>query len=134
MRRWLPAFALVALLTGCASAGPSPSVGTPPAEPSDPPPSAEPSASAEPVPRFIGATDDGATFTMTVGTTTTLRATDAAASDPELDGSSVLVIPVVNVASSAGREWEVRAVEPGLSTLRGADGGVAWTITLSVSE
>lgn len=128
MRRWLPALALVALLTGCASAGPSPT-----ADPSEEP---EPSASpvAEPVPRFIGAADDGSTFAMTVDQTTTLRVADAEASDPELDGSSVLVIAIVNVTASDGREWEVRAIEPGVSIISGTDGDVSWEITLSVSE
>lgn len=132
MRRWFPALALAlaALLAGCASAGPSPGPGTPPTDSASP----SPSESAEPVPRFIGPADDGSTFAMTVGSTTTLRATDAAASDPVLEGRSVLVIPTVNVAPSAGREWEVRAVEPGVSTIRGTDGDAAWTITLSVTE
>ena len=128
MRRLLPALALVALLTGCARAGQ-----VPPGEPSAEP---EPTASVTPapVPRFIGAADDGASFTMTVDQTTTLRVTDVEASDPILDGESVIVIPVVNVAPGDGRQWEVRAVAPGTSTIRGVDAGLDWTITLIVSE
>lgn len=134
MRRLVPAVALVLLLTSCASAGPAstgaPTTGDP--TPGEPMPTA--SADAEPAPRFIGAADDGATFSLEVDQTTTLRATDAEASDPELDGESVLVIPVANITSSAGREWEIRAVAPGTSTLTGTDAGEKWTITLTVSE
>ena len=128
MGRWIPALVLVALLTGCASAGPSPSGG---------PPVPDPSAShspAIPAPKFIGAADARATFELTVGQTTTLRSTDPGAPEPELEGTSVLVIPVINVDASAGREWEVRAVEPGTSTLRGAEAGKEWEITLTVTD
>lgn len=128
MRVWVPALALVALLTGCASAGPSPGGSS-----ESPRPSASDTPAA-PVPRFIGPADDGSTFAMTVDQTTTLRVADAEAPDPELDGTAVLLIPMVNVAPGDGREWEVRAVEPGIATLTGVDGDVSWTITLSVSE
>ena len=128
MGRWLPALALVVLLTGCASAGPSPSGGPP-----VPDPSASESAPA-PAPRFIGPSDDGSTFVLTVGQTTALRTTDPEAADPELEGTSVLVIPVLNVAAGTGREWEVRAVEPGTSTLRGSEAGTEWEIVLTVTD
>jgi hypothetical protein len=137
VRRWLPALAVVAVLTGCASPGPSPSTTVPEPAPeptrSEPSPQPSPSATAAaPVPRFIGPDDDGRAFAMMVGQTTTLRLTDPAAPEPELDGTAVLLIPVANVAAGDAREWEVRADEPGEATIRStADPG--WTIALTVS-
>src|SRR5687767_13124295 len=131
MRRWVPALALLAVLTGCAGAGPSPGGSTASPDMSATP---EPSASATPavpVPRFIGPADDGSVYAMAVDQTTTLRTADAGAADPEVEGTAVLVIPTLNVAPGGGREWEVRAVEPGAAVLTGTDGGGGWTITLT---
>jgi hypothetical protein len=52
------------------------------------------------------------------------------ADQPEVDGTSVMLIPVVNVADSGVTEWEVRAVEPGRSTI--TSGTPAYTITFTV--
>ncbi|MDY0908137.1 hypothetical protein [Microbacterium sp. CFBP9034] len=139
MRRWLPALILVALLTGCASAGTppegTPPEGTPPDGSASPSASPQPSASAAvPVPRFIGPVDDGRTYAMTVGETTALQLVDPDAPEPELEGTSVLLILVTNVAGGDAREWEVRAVEPGASVLRGSESGAPWAITITVSE
>jgi hypothetical protein len=69
---------------------------------------------------------------MSVGQTSTLVLTDAAAAEPELVGTSVLLIQVVNIDASSRREWEVRAVEPGTSTIRGG-GSAPWEIRLEVN-
>jgi uncharacterized lipoprotein YmbA len=122
MRRWLPALALAVLLGGCASAG-SPSPGpTPSGAP-------EPSASATPVPRFVGAADDGAVFAMTVGQTTTLR-TEQGTADPVVEGDAVLLVESVNVTDSGAREGVVRAVEAGRATVSGDD----WTLAFEIAR
>ena len=147
MGRWLTALILVAALAGCAgcASGGPPGTGAPVPEPtsSGPPPSAtpapapsEPSPSATaaaPVPRFIGPAEDGRTFAMTPGQTTTLRLTDPSAPEPEVEGAAVLLIPIANVADGGAREWEVRAVEPGDAVLRSA-GEPPWTIAFIVAE
>ena len=133
MRRWLPALLLVAaMLTGCASGAPPTGTTTavPEPTPSQPTPSA---TAAAPVPRFIGPTEDGRTFAMTVGQTTTLRLTDPQSPEPEVEGAAVLLIPVANVADGGAREWEVRAVEPGDAAIRSV-GEAPWTIAFTVTE
>lgn len=132
MRRWLPALVLVAVLTGCASGGPSPGTTTPVPEPTPPQPSPSVTTAA-PVPRFIGPAEDGRTFAMNVGETTTLRLTDPQSPEPEVEGTAVLLIPVANVADGGAREWEVRAVEPGSAVVRSA-AEPSWSITLTVAD
>lgn len=73
------------------------------------------------------------TYAMTVGQTTTLRISDPDAPEPDVVGEAVLLIAVINVAESGVREWEVRAVEPGTTTVQGAAGDESWVITLSVT-
>ena len=46
-------------------------------------------------------------------------------------GESVLVVPVLNVTDSGVREWEVRAVAPGTTTVTGRDPDYTPTITVS---
>jgi predicted secreted protein len=83
-------------------------------------------------PRTITPADDGRTYTMAVGQTTTLALTDSNAPEPVLDGTSVLLIEIVNITAGAGRQWEVRAVEKGTSSI--TDGGSAdWVIRLEVT-
>ena len=130
MMRWVPALVLVAMLTGCASAGPPAQTGAP-VSPEPAPSSAGPAA---PAPRFVGPADDGRTYALTVGQTTTLRISDPAAAEPVVEGPAVLLIAVVNVTDSGVREWEVRAVEPGMSVIRGADGDTSWEIALVVAD
>ena len=90
-----------------------------------------PSGAAEPVPRRLTPEDDGGRFTMPDGTTTTLRVADPAAPDPTVVGESVLVVPVLNVTDSGAREWELRAVAPGTTTITGRDPDYTLTITVS---
>lgn len=89
-----------------------------------------PSGTAEPVPRRLTPEDDGGRFTMAAGTTTTLRVDDPAAPDPRVVGESVLVVPVLNVTDSGVREWELRAVAPGTTTVTGRDPD--YTLTIAV--
>ncbi|SFR92550.1 hypothetical protein SAMN04487846_0665 [Microbacterium sp. cf046] len=134
MKRWLPALALLAVLTGCASAGSPPNGESVSPEPT---PSASASTSEEPgapVPRFVTPDDDGQTYGMTVGQTTTLRIDDPDAPEPDVEGESVLLIQIVNVAESGTREWEVRAVEPGEATVSGVAGDTTWAIVLRVAS
>ncbi|MFB7883020.1 hypothetical protein [Microbacterium sp. NPDC056057] len=99
----------------------------------EPTPSQPSATAAAPVPRFIGPTEDGRTFAMTVGQTTTLRLTDPQSPEPEVEGAAVLLIPVANVADGGAREWEVRAVEPGDAAIRSV-GEAPWTIAFTVTE
>ena len=55
---------------------------------------------------------------------------DPTAGDPVVDGASVLVVPVVNVTDSGVREWELRAVAPGTTTLTGSDPDYRLTVTV----
>lgn len=129
MIRWVPLVALALLLAGCAGGAPpadGPAASTPPASPG-PSPSA---GSATVAPKTLTPADDGSTFTMTVGRTTTLRLADPDEPEPEVEGSAVLLIRSVNVGASDAREWEVRAVEPGTATLRGGD----WSVELIVQD
>lgn len=128
MRRLLlPALALVALLAGCASAGPQPSQDASP----PPRPAASESPDPEPAPRFVGPADDGAVYALAVDATTTLRLPAGDETEPELEGAAVLLIPVVSVAGDGAREWEIRGAEPGTAVVRdpGADG---WAVTFVV--
>ena len=54
---------------------------------------------------------------MTLGSTAALVVQGQGVDQPEVDGTSVMLIQVVNVTDSGAREWEVRAVEPGTSTI-----------------
>ncbi|HEX5859472.1 MAG TPA: hypothetical protein VFY91_15310 [Microbacterium sp.] len=130
MMRWVPVLVLVALLTGCASAGspaPTGAVETPPPTPSSEGPAAT-------VPRFVGPADDGMTYVMAVGQTTALRTGAREAAEPVAEGRAVLLVEVVNVTDSGTREWEVRAVRPGASVIRGGVGETAWEIALRVED
>lgn len=82
------------------------------------------------MPRVVTPADDGARFTMPVGATSTLRVQDPSAPDPVATGTSVLVVPVVNVTDSGVREFELRAVSPGTTTVSGS--GPDYTVTLVV--
>lgn len=130
MLRWVPALALVVLLTGCASSGPAAQTGGT----VSPHPTPSPASSAAPAPRFIGPSDGGRMYSMTVGQTTTLRISDPDAAEPEAEGTAVLLIAVANVTGSGAREWEVRAVEPGTSTIVSDHHDPSWEITLVVED
>jgi len=71
---------------------------------------------------------------MTVGQTTTLRISDPDAVAPEVEGAAVVLIAVANVTGSDAREWEVRAVETGTSTIVGDHRDPSWKITFVVEE
>jgi predicted secreted protein len=84
-----------------------------------------------PVPRTVTPADDGARFTMPEGTTTTLRVQDPSAPDPVVEGAALLLVPVVNVTDSGAREWELRAVAPGTSSVTGHDPDYAFVVTVA---
>ena len=132
----LLATALILVLGGCGSGEPSsgPGRGAPGGSASSGTASTAtsqtPDAGASPVPRAVTPADDGARFTMAVGTTTTLRVQDPSAADPAVTGEAVLLVPVVNVTDSGGREWELRGVAAGPSTVTGGDPGYSFTITV----
>jgi hypothetical protein len=88
---------------------------------------------AVPVPRTLTPANDKGVFTMKVGQTAGLVVSDPSAPDPEVDGRSVEVVEVVNVTASGRREWELRAVAPGRTTLR-AGGDRPYTIILEVQQ
>ena len=69
------------------------------------------------MPRRVTPEDDGGTFAMTTGTTSSLVVGDTSAADPAVSGDAVLLVQVVNVVDSGVREWEVRALRPGTSTI-----------------
>ncbi|WP_159899723.1 hypothetical protein [Ornithinibacter aureus] len=111
--------------TGATASGvPSPS---PSAMPSTSPP-AQPSPS--PAPRRLTPEADDSHYSMAMGSTTALVVREPGADEPEVDGASVILIPVVNVTGSGVREWEVRAVDPGTSVITSTT--PAYTITLTV--
>jgi len=129
--------AAVILLGGCGGGEPAGAPGTttgastvggsgPHATASAPSPSGAP----QPAPKRLTPKDDGGQFTMQMGTTSTLRVDDPAATDPAVVGVSVLVVPVLNVAASGVREWELRAVAPGTTRLTSRQ--PAYTLTITV--
>jgi hypothetical protein len=79
----------------------------------------------------MGPADDGRVYTMKVGQSATLALSDPADPEPQVDGSAVILIAVVNITGSSSREWEVRAVQEGSATIRGGDD--AWSIQIDVS-
>ena len=92
-----------------------------------------PGRTAVPIPRTITPADDGRTFTMAVGQTAGLVVPDPDAPEPIVEGESVEVVAVVNVAASGRREWELRAVAAGRTTLAGG-GSHPYLITLDVAS
>lgn len=137
MKRLLlaPVLVLAAILAGCGG-GEQPPGGTSTGETSTPTSSATATAaptSPNPAPRALTPADDGRTYTMTVGQVARLVVSDPEAPDPEVDGTSVLVIPVVNITASGQREWELRAIGPGTTTIRG-QGTQPYVITLEVVD
>jgi hypothetical protein len=89
------------------------------------------SGEGKPAPRRLTPKDDGGVFTMRVGQTAGLVVPDPNAPDPEVEGGSVEVVAVVNVDGSGRREWELRAVAVGRTTLR-AGGTHGYALTLDV--
>ena len=68
---------------------------------------------------------------MKIGQSVGLIVPDPNAPSPEVQGRSVEVVEVVNIDASGRREWELRAVASGRTTLR-AGGSRPYTITLDV--
>jgi predicted secreted protein len=117
MRPLLRALVCVGFLTGCGD-------GVVTAVPSQ--------SEVKPAPRILTPANDGAVYSMKVGQSVGLLVPDPNAPDPEVQGRSVEVTAVVNVDASGRREWELRAVASGRTTLRAA-GSRPYTITLDVS-
>jgi predicted secreted protein len=85
----------------------------------------------QPIPRTLTPADHGRVYVMQVGQTTSLIVPDPYAPDPDVRGTSVEVVEVVNVDASGRREWELRALKPGRTTLQ-AKGTRPYTIHLDV--
>ncbi len=68
---------------------------------------------------------------MAVGQTAGLVVPDPLAPNPAVKGDAVEVVDVVNVDASGQREWELRAVRPGRTVIRGA-GSTPYVLTLEV--
>jgi hypothetical protein len=68
---------------------------------------------------------------MMVGQTAGLVVPDPLAPDPSVEGDAVEVVDVVNVDASGQREWELRAIRPGRTVLKGT-GSTPYVITLEV--
>lgn len=81
------------------------------------------------MPRFVGPADDGTVFTMATGTTATLRITRSGA-EPVVTGAAVLLVQMVPVTGTGAREWEIRAVEPGTSTVTGTEPPFTLTVVV----
>ena len=119
--RRLLAFALLGLLAGCAGGEPSPTSPT----------SSTPSQVAtHPIPRTVTPQDDGSTFTMAVGASSELVIHKPNAPDPVVTGDAIDLIPVVNVTDSGMREWELRAVARGSTTIRGSSPDFVVTVVV----
>ena len=110
--------------TGGTASGPSETTSPATTSPSGAP-------ATRPAPRTVTPADDGAHFTMPEGTTTTLRVQDRPAPDPVVEGTAVLLVPIVNITDSGAREWELRAVAPGTSTVTGRDPDYAFVVTVT---
>ena len=87
--------------------------------------------SAVPVPRTVTPADTGQTFSMAVGQTAELIVPDPRAPDPVVAGSSIELVEVVSLAATNQREWELRAVTEGRSTITGG-GAEPYVITVVV--
>jgi hypothetical protein len=121
-----PALVYAGLLAGCGS-------GLTSATNTAPDRIATVQSDAVPVPRRLSPANDKGVFTMKVGQTAGLIVSDPGAPDPDVEGRSVQVVEVNNVDASGRREWELRAVSPGRTTLRAA-GSHPYTITLDVQQ
>ena len=128
MATWLlPALVFAGLTAGCGG-GLAAGTGAGPETPI----SVQASQSeSTPAPRTLTPANSGGVFTMKVGQTAGLIVPDPNAPDPDVQGRSVEVVDVVNVDASGRREWELRAVASGRTTLR-ARGSRPYTITLDV--
>jgi predicted secreted protein len=121
--------AALLLVGGCGGGEPSGATGTasgPSATRSSPG-----TSTTRPAPRTVTPADDGARFTMAEGATTTLRVQDQSAPDPVVEGAAVLLVPIVNITDSGAREWELRAVAPGTSTVTGRDPDYSFVVTVT---
>lgn len=94
-----------------------------------------PAASAAPRPaaRTLTPADDGAVVPLQVGGAAELVVRDAAAADPQVEGTAVVLVELRNVTGSGRREWEVRAVREGTAVVRG-DAPVPWSLTFTVQR
>ena len=122
--RRIPALLMVVVLGACGSGG-----GVNGDEPTPSP--AETYSDAVAAPRTLTPADDGHTYEMAVGDVSALVVADPQEPEPQVVGSSVLVIPVVNVQASNQREWELRAVAVGRTTVTGT-GPASFTLALDV--
>ena len=77
-------------------------------------------ATQPPHDRPLGPLDDARTYTIEVGQTLQLIVPGNLTPDPEVEGSSVKLLEVVDPNASDQRHWEVRAIAPGRSTIRAA--------------
>ena len=101
----------------------------------------EPSASqratpaSRPLPpgRFVTHADDGRMLAMQVGESRELRARDASAPDPAVEGDAVQLTEIDNIQAGDGRSWELRAVRTGRSRIVVA-GSTPFVVTIDVAS
>ena len=122
----LPALISIGLLAACGGGLASTRSGTAPDVMATQP-------EAVPAPRTLTPKNDRGVFTIAMGRSVGLIVPDPHAPDPDVEGQSIRVVEVVNVAASGQREWELRAIKPGRTILR-AQGAHPYTITLDVRE
>lgn len=97
-----------------------------------PPPTA--SSSASDAGRNLTSADDGSTVRLRLGQHADLVQRDPLAADPVVRGSSVRLVGLDSARSSGLREWEVRAVATGTSTITAAEGSGSFTIVVEVRD
>jgi predicted secreted protein len=81
---------------------------------------------------FTEKTAEGA-YSMLVGDTSSLRL-GPKSPPPEVEGSSVLVLELAFLTDPGYKEWELRAVEPGETTVTVESGSEPLTFLLVVGE
>ena len=86
---------------------------------------------ASPAPRFFTIATPAGAYSLSVGDSSTIQL-PADVPEPTAVGSSVVLIGMANVADSGNRQWELRAVGAGETTItvQGPDGSLIWTLTV----
>ena len=82
-----------------------------------------------PAPRFFTLATPTGTYSMSVDTSATVQLPPDIP-EPTVEGESVILIGTANVVDSGNRQWELRAVEPGETTVtvKSSDGSIMWTL------
>lgn len=130
----LVAVSLALAATGCGqSEGPSRGTVPEPAGTTTATPTPGPDdTAASDAGRTLTAADDGEVVNLEVDEQASLIQSDPTSPDPTVTGDAVEVVEVVNVTASGRREWELRAVSPGTTTMVVQDGDVTFDLTIEV--